>query len=159
MKEFLKEAQSYLSVFSSLLMIGLIYQLYTLPDKISNVFGIKDITHDTVTITKTVTATLQTSGNFVYFEGTLTSEKFRFRDKFEYDTRYPTEIYQGWLILAESKAKGKFFLWNRNEPPNLSIPIQGWFFGDNLSVFGTNENKEFCQVLYPIVEKQWKDNN
>lgn len=142
----------YVNIFIGL---TLIYYFHILPETIREVMNMKNIKHDTVYVEKT--AQLQTKGSFIYFEGvTRDTSSFKIRDLFSYDTHYPSEIFDGYLVEVKSYDGGKYFIWSKNK---ICIPlkqkISGWFFTDNLSKFASLIDKgQFYDILYPITEKQ-----
>lgn len=113
-------------------------------------------TKDTIYSVKTITEKLTTKGSFIYFEGKMISSGTKIRDRFSYDTSFPSEIFDGYLTEVKSSMGGTYFIWSSSMPTfSDSIQVQGWFFTDNISNFQTSEKNVYAQILYPVAEKKW----
>jgi len=161
MKKILTQISPYLTPILIVTTIILAYNVYVLPKNIANEinkvlnFPTMDSIKDTVRVVTIKTARIQTTGNFIYFDGKITSKSRKLIENYTYDLNYPSEIFDGYIYSAESTSGGKYYLWSNNNTYKLQRKITGWFMTDNLSKFQCD--KEYLQVLYPIAEKKIKD--
>lgn len=141
----MKKIYNFLTPALLITSIILIYQLYSLPNKISEALNLPD--KDTITIT--VADKLKVKNDMVYFSGELTSKQNQISEKYNYNPDYPKEFWDGWLTLAISDGGGKYFIWSSKKIDNIK-KIDGWFVISN----GNWQNeKDYLQVLIPIVSR------
>lgn len=155
-KESFKSISAFLSknllYFSLATSIMLSYFLYTTPENIKNAIldhnGKTDTTK--ISVTKTITATLQTKTNFIYFEGNTTAGSSKLSGLFKYDTRFPSEIWKGYITPITDFGGGKYFMWSLNPIFEKDLTFNGWFITDNITKLEANDST-YRQILYPII--------
>jgi len=153
LKEIFSYTNSIITPIQLILTISLLYQLYDF--KSNNIFS--DPTKQKVkkdTIVKINTPALKTKGSFVYFEGEFKGKAVRISDSFSYNTSYPAEIFDGYIIEAKNHNGDIFYIWSKYNRTLSDLKIKGWFFTDNLSSFQVDKTDVYAYILYPVVEKQ-----
>lgn len=124
--------------------IVLIWQIYTLPQKISKALNMT--AEDTVIIK--VPDNLTIKKDMVYFEGETIDKSIQISKSFKYNPDYPREFWDGYLTLSKSSSGGKYFIWSSQEI--LEKNISGWFM---VSIGKWQNEKDYIQAIIPIVRK------
>lgn len=155
MKEQIQKLSKLILPMSLIANIGLIYELNKFPERILTAMNLP--VKDTLVVTKTITAQLQTTNNFVYFQGIIKKDAIRWSDNYEYKIQIPAEIYEGYLTEVNDNNGGEYFLWSRNRifKTELNTQIKGWFVNGTSAI--QNNDGKYLQVLYPIVDKRNSD--
>jgi hypothetical protein len=161
-KDFVSVVYKILLPVVCVLLIGLSIQIYELPFRMATMNGKPK--NDTITIIKTETATLQVKNKFVFVTGQLDKKSYKFIDKFDYNTDYPKEIYEGYITKITTTFGGKYYVWTKNDLSNgdLSISMTGWFFTDDGNKFQELDpsvktpKPEYLQLIYPVVESKFE---
>jgi len=155
MKEQLSKLGGIVFPFLLVTNIVLIYQINKLPSEMAKIAG-KPAEVKKDTVVKTITAKLQNSKNFIYFQGKIIGESFKMKDSYTYNIKYPSEVYEGFLTHVVANDNGEYFVWSKSEinKSTLSKEFKGWFFTDGLASFQLNDEKKYLQLLYPVVEKK-----
>lgn len=155
MKEILLQAKAFILPMSLIANLLLIYLINDLPQKISEAINLP--AKDTVIITKTITAQLQNTGHFIYFQGTIQEDSKKYNEEYSYDIEIPSEIYDGYLTYVKDYSGGEYLMWSKNKIFKTSITqeIRGWFVTDGIALFQRGDKN--LQGLYPIVEKKVSD--
>lgn len=146
MKEILPIINKLILPLSLLINIELIYQITTIPDKISSQLYGKY--KDTVSVTVTKTADIGQKGSFIWFEGTVISETKNLKNQYGYNVDYPMEMYQGYYSLAEHYTGAKYLLWSKTGGNINGSKIEGWFLSVNTGKF--QEGSGYYDILFPF---------
>lgn len=109
----------YILSASLLVNLILIYQVNTLPGAISDAINLPK--KDTVIVTKTTTADLQHTSNFIFFQGTICSSSLKYSEHYSYKINLPSEIYEGYLTYVKSY---------------IQQEVSGWFVTDDITTLG-----------------------
>lgn len=129
--------------------VVLIYQFYTFQQPTT-----KFETTEKPVEMSVKTPNLGTKGSFIYFDGKFEGAQKKMTNHYEYDPKYPDEIFDGYIILAKNNNGNEYWIWSRKDNLDLSDrEIKGWFFTDNLANF-ENKKNQYLQILYPVVEKR-----
>ena len=148
---------TYVISFSIGLNIMLLITCYTLPDRLSEsvkkAINTPSMQMKGDTIVKVVSESLTTKGDFVYFEGNVSENPFKFCDSYAYKADYPDEVFKGYFTVVKSVNGSKYYLWSRNKLKYSEIPVSGWF----ISVSDFNgfqyKDKQYLDVLFAVVRK------
>ena len=96
---------------------------------------------------------LQSIGKYYYFDGKVIGKSVKFINQFEYDVRWPREIWDGYITVVRGKNGGNFYMWSEN-PITQNIEISLWVIADphkfEIGYVGGKKDV-YGQVLYPIV--------
>ena len=150
MVKFFNTIGQYILYASIIANVILIYEIYTLPKKISMAINAPKECGAKDTIIKTVTANLQNQNEFIYFEGKIIKDAVK-ANTWIFNVNIPDELYEGYFYLARSNEGGEYFLWSQNEKFKPNFKIKGWF----VAAGGTwQEGKKYIHSLFPIMPKK-----
>jgi len=138
--------------------ISLLVQINLLPNKISKAINNKSTTNinpDTIIIEKQ--KTLKSRTDFFYAKGEVISKSTKLLNAYNYEPNYPEEIWEGFITRFKTDDNQLYYIWTNN-PIEKNQMITGWFLTDNISLFGINSNKQYIQIIYPIVRSKIGEN-
>jgi len=150
---------TYVISFSIGLNIMLLITCYTLPDRLSEsvkkAINTPSMQMKGDTIVKVVSESLTTKGDFVYFEGNVSENPFKFCDSYAYKADYPDEVFKGYFTVVKSVNGSKYYLWSRTKLKVSDDTLKGWFIvTPALGRFQyARSETEYLDVLFPVVKK------
>lgn len=146
--------QNLIKSLTNILLIGAIITNILLYNTIKQMSPFIKKTEPSKISEKPVSTTLNVKSEFIYFEGNIIEDGKKIDDIYQFDTKYPNEIWNGYVSLSESYNGDKYFIWSKNKLLKSDIiKIKGWFVS-NSNKWQINDTKDYCQVLYPIVERK-----
>ena len=92
----------------------LLYEIYTLPTKISNELH-KDIKTDTIVKNTVTTASIETKSNLLYINGNIISPPIKISDNYSFSPDNPNEFYDGYFYEIQTIKGGKYYIWKQTD--------------------------------------------
>lgn len=97
---------------------------------------------------------LKNIGDYYYFSGKVKGKSQKFLDLFEYDPRWPREIWEGYLTVVVGNNGVDYYVWSENAITK-GIELSMWTVADpqkfEIGYHKQEKDKIYGQILYPIV--------
>jgi phage pi2 protein 07 len=147
----LQSISQYILFTSLIVNIILIYEIYTLPTKISNELH-KDCKTDTIVKNIVKTAQIETKGNLIYINGNIISSPIKISDNYKFSPNNPNEFYDGYFYEIQTINGGKYYIWKQTDEFKTNTHIDGWFMSINNGKY-ENDKKEQFDIIIPVMKR------